>query len=426
MAYIVTGTVPDANVRIPQRQDSENPERVTVPSHIWTAVCYKDPSDDTQSVSFGFIGKNQMEGAISLMTISELKNQLSRLYGPYRSITIFEDDCFVYNNQFRKVQQYFNKLINQPQNQIEQMSSDIQSIHNALKMTTDSDSLLKNAKVKYMRVILAFKSMFTYFEAMEELKLFSIACLITNAKPHVWKEYELKKRDLSEKSDAVECLLVPENQMTAADGSQCSRDPKFTDICKCKSGEPCCLTPCLYQQNLKGYMCNSGETETVCSPRYSLITIKGERCLDDHPCATYGYDYYWYLEMSDPLGSLPNPLRRQGAPSTGPWDRNQGFFHITKARRHRRVTLIVRNGLPLGENPLVLSHHCRGLMCSSPKGIPLEAAAMRPNSLWNCLTVSSWSSFTLFTAARMESTRGGDRRVCIDTESQTTPKKVVL
>ncbi|RXN17937.1 endonuclease domain-containing 1 -like protein [Labeo rohita] len=37
----------------------------------------------------------------------------------------------------------------------------------------------------------------------------------------------------------------------------------------------------------------SGETQIQCSPQYSLITAEGNRCRDDHPCATYGKDYYW-------------------------------------------------------------------------------------------------------------------------------------
>ncbi len=91
--------------------------------------------------------------------------------------------------------------------------------------------------------------------------------------------------------------------------------------------------------------------------------------------------FYWLdPDLSVPLRSLPQPvreasvisiLRRHEASNAG-W--NQGFFHITKARKHRRVTLIMRKGLPLRENPLVLSHHCRGLMYNSPKGIKLNAA----------------------------------------------------
>ncbi len=130
-----------------------------------------------------------------------------------------------------------------------------------------------------------------------------------------------------------------------------------------------------------------------------------------------------------PLMTAPQPVRdasvasvtrRHGAPSTGPWDKNQGCLHMSKARRQRRVTLIMRSGFPLGENPLVLSHHCRGLMYSRPIGITLDAAAIRPSSLWNCLTVSDWPSFTLLTVVRIDSIRAGDIRACIVVESHTT------
>ncbi|RXN07719.1 endonuclease domain-containing 1 -like protein [Labeo rohita] len=47
------------------------------------------------------------------------------------------------------------------------------------------------------------------------------------------------------------------------------------------------------KDQLKGYRCYSGETQIQCSPQYSLITAEGNRCRDDHPCATYGKDYYW-------------------------------------------------------------------------------------------------------------------------------------
>ncbi len=95
--------------------------------------------------------------------------------------------------------------------------------------------------------------------------------------------------------------------------------------------------------------------------------------------------------------SVLSILRQHEAPNTGTWDRNQGFLHITKARKHRRVTLIMRTGLPLGGNPLVLSHQCRGLMYNSPKAIMLDAAVIRPNSLWNSLTVRDWPSLILYT-----------------------------
>ncbi|ROI16516.1 Endonuclease domain-containing 1 protein [Anabarilius grahami] len=320
--YIVTGTVPNANIRIPQRESSEDPERVTVPSHIWTAVCFEH-QDSTESFSFGFIGQNQLEGGISLMNISELNNQLSRLYSQHSSssIQIFDDDCFAHNNKFSKVQAWFNELINLPENQKEQMSSGIQNTHRAVIMTIGSSFEMKKVKVTEMRVKLNFDSLSTYNTVTEELKMFAgSACLITNVKSLVRNQDELRKRDVSKVSDAVECLLVSEKQRTAADGSPCSSVSEFSDICICKSGgktKLCCSTPCLYQHKLKGYRCYSGERQTECSPRYSLITIKGEKCLEDHPCATYGYDYYWckteHGYIKDNWGYCSPPLWRSKA-----------------------------------------------------------------------------------------------------------------
>ncbi|XP_048061891.1 uncharacterized protein LOC125277522 [Megalobrama amblycephala] len=302
-AYIVTGTVPDANLRIPQRGISEEPERVTVPSHIWTAVCYKHP-DDRKSFSFGYMGKNQPEGDISLMTISNLNNRLGELYSEqsktYRLIKIFDGDCFGDSNKLIMVQNAFQKLINLAVYRGVQMSSGIQTMYRAVKRTVSSDSIPeKKVKVSEMTVKLAFDSMSTYYTVVEDLKAFAgSACLITHAKPLLRKivHDELRKREVSEGRDAVECLLVPEKQKTAADGSPCTSVTEFIYSCQCKSGsqtKPCCSSPCLYQDNLNSYRCYSGQTQIECSPRYSVVTAYGERCLDDHPCGTYGKDYYW-------------------------------------------------------------------------------------------------------------------------------------
>ncbi|KAF4098098.1 hypothetical protein G5714_022106 [Onychostoma macrolepis] len=103
--YIVTGTVPDASLRIPQREIPEESERVTVPSHIWTAVCYKHRSDDTKSFSFGYVGENQPEGGIRLMRVTDLNHELSRLYSN-QSINIFVGDCFGDSDKLNEVQGY--------------------------------------------------------------------------------------------------------------------------------------------------------------------------------------------------------------------------------------------------------------------------------------------------------------------------------
>ncbi|XP_048024753.1 uncharacterized protein LOC125254251 [Megalobrama amblycephala] len=320
--YIVTGTVPNANLRIPQREISNDPDRVTVPSHIWTAVCYKHPSEE-KSFSFGYMGENKpAEPGISLMSVFTLNEKLSRLYselsGTQQSIKIFDDECYGDNNKLETVRNVFKKLIDLPGNQRLQMTPDAHNIYNTLKRTKNSDISNDNIKLSKLTAQLTFDSMSTFCSVVEHLKGYGSACLIIRAVKLVKNFFhdELRKREISEGSDAVECLLVPEKQKTAADGSQCSRISDSSDSCQCYTeGEtkPCCSSPCLYQGNLKSYRCYSGQTPIECSPRYSLITYKGERCKDDHPCATYGKDYYWCNTIYNTWDYCSPPLWRSKA-----------------------------------------------------------------------------------------------------------------
>ncbi|KAK9976434.1 hypothetical protein ABG768_021639 [Culter alburnus] len=178
-AYIVTGTVPSANVRIP-----EDSKRVTVPSHVWTAVCYYHSKDDTKSFSFGYIGQNHPIANIKLMSVSALNVQVSQLYTELmktaQSVRIFHNDCFEdhYNKFQETLNNAFRKLINLPLNP---------GVDDCLgKRERDS-------------------------------------------------EYdESRKRCASEQSD-VESLLVPEKQKTAADG--CLDDTECCDSCQSDEGD---------------------------------------------------------------------------------------------------------------------------------------------------------------------------------------------
>ncbi|KTG29441.1 hypothetical protein cypCar_00040185 [Cyprinus carpio] len=293
-AFIVTGTVPDPYARIPQDR-----KKVTVPSHIWTAVCYKHIIDDSKSLSFGYIGRNHPEDPdIRLMSVSELNDELRSHFGTRQLITIFVDDCFGDNNRLVEVQSIFQKLINLPVNQAIQLSLGLRDTYPAIKRTISSDSTPeKTFKFNENTGAISFDSMSTYYSQAEKLKVFTgNACLITYAKPLKFVHDELRKREVSTGPDAVECLLVPEKQNIAADGSRCPANQKFDYTCQCYTEDdtkPCCSSPCLYQDDLNGYRCYSNKGLTVCSPQYSLITYNGKTCLDDYPCATYGYDYYW-------------------------------------------------------------------------------------------------------------------------------------
>ncbi|XP_051741744.1 uncharacterized protein LOC127508122 [Ctenopharyngodon idella] len=297
-AYIVTGTVPDANLRIPQKGMSEEPERVTVPSHIWTAVCYNHNYYDKNSFSFGYIGENLPGGKVNLMSVSQLNNRLNQLY-KLSNIKIFVDDCFEDSNKLNKVKKAFQKLIGLP------VTPDVQKTYDALQTVSSNgeDVVLTDMIVK-----LTFNSLSSYSTMAEKLKVFSeSACFITN--------YGQK---------SVECQLGSKKRKIAADGSPCLRISDSGSGCRCNTGgktKRCCSTPCLYQDDVKSYRCYSGQKEIACSPQYSLITYKGERCMDDHPCGTYGKDYYWCNTISGRSDYCSPPLWRSKA-KNGQYCRN--------------------------------------------------------------------------------------------------------
>ncbi|KAM6977960.1 uncharacterized protein FYW47_002780 [Aplochiton taeniatus] len=82
--------------------------------------------------------------------------------------------------------------------------------------------------------------------------------------------------------------------------------------------KPCCSTPCLFQKDLNDYRCYSGQTLIACSPQYSAITVKGENCRDDHPCATYGEHYYWCYKASESWDFCSPPIWQSKAKNGKP------------------------------------------------------------------------------------------------------------
>lgn len=306
--YIVTGAVP-GNDRIPEEDNcggNRESRRVTVPSHIWTAVCYKHQLDNKKSFSFGYIGKNHYESNIRLMFISDMNEQLSVLYsrGSRTSspIQIFDDDCFSLNSKSATI----IKGLKSTQLKIFQKFDIAQNNFYTVQKILSSDSNLpptKRHKLTELTAKFTFDTVRSFFTSLEKLKNEAqSACIITSAKQRHWSAVhsELRKREVSEGSESIQCQLVPEKSVdrkNAADGSPCTdfKDNGNRCTCSTQNGEEkfCCSTPCMYQDRLKGYWCFSGEMQIKCSPQYSLLAIKGKRCLDEYPCATYGEDYYW-------------------------------------------------------------------------------------------------------------------------------------
>uniref|UniRef100_A0A8C0H4G4 Endonuclease domain-containing 1 protein-like n=1 Tax=Chelonoidis abingdonii TaxID=106734 RepID=A0A8C0H4G4_CHEAB len=69
--YLVTGAVP---------RDRNRPyNRVSVPSHVWTAVCC-DHADNNRKFSFAFIGENKEASSLQIIPVEQLNTELLHLY----------------------------------------------------------------------------------------------------------------------------------------------------------------------------------------------------------------------------------------------------------------------------------------------------------------------------------------------------------
>lgn len=252
--YIVTGTVPDDDVQIPHNGTSEDPERVTVPSHIWTAVCYKHHLNDTKSFSFGYIGKNQPEGGIRLMRVSDLNDKLSSLYSEllktHQSIKIFVGDCFDDSKKLNEIQGVFDKLINP--NQVDEMATDVQNMSRTQK-----------------RVV---RSMW-----YSDITVGGSRCMYDD---HCTKHGE----------DYYWCWTG--FGIFFNTWNYCSPPLSGT---RAKNGEYCrsnyaCST---YGSDYKWCYTESGSNDMCCTSDDCLSAVKDKTCWSRHPCGYHGYDYLW-------------------------------------------------------------------------------------------------------------------------------------
>ncbi|RVE60989.1 hypothetical protein OJAV_G00166260 [Oryzias javanicus] len=291
-AYLVTGAVPSPNKKIPKQgifdsSDERDFNRVTVPSHIWTAVCYIHPVDPEESFSFGFIGVNVPHGSIQVKTIEDLTSHLSSRYNN-NNLKIFEDDC-TFQTQKRKSEKVVKKLHNtvqQPMGNRLTMTPDVMNtLHTALSLSDDEGARYpaKRVKITDIKVDFFYDSVQTWLRGMEIMKLTSgLACLLSTPFAGPVRDELRRKRQTSEE---LVCRIAPE----VLEG---------------------CATSCLFQDVAKDYYCSTGSMTVACSPTYSDIAVDGQRCKSDHTCGHHGqYDYYWCnTDSSWQYCSPPLPL----------------------------------------------------------------------------------------------------------------------
>ncbi|KAK2898147.1 hypothetical protein Q8A73_014527 [Channa argus] len=282
-AYLVTGTVPSNN-RIPRRGelDDDNADnhfnRVTVPTQVWTAVCYIHPQNE-KSFSFAFIGENKHYGSIYVRTVEQLTQELSVKYES-NNLKIFKDHCFFPRSE-EIAQMLHSKIELRLGDEISGPPEIMNAIHIGLSQSGRPKVKLSEAKID-----LIYDDMETWMSDFDKIMLLSrFTCPLST--PLSGSVISIGHDELQQRrqtSQEVVCRLVSDN----LEG---------------------CSTPCLYNEDAEDYYCSSGATIKPCSPRYSDVTVSGEKCRSDHTCGKHGNDYYsCYTDSSWGYCSPPPPL----------------------------------------------------------------------------------------------------------------------
>ncbi|XP_075769840.1 endonuclease domain-containing 1 protein-like [Pelodiscus sinensis] len=115
-AFLVTGAVPNhhkyENYKMPL-PNNNGAGRVVVPRYIWTAVCCEH-ANNNEKFAFAFLGENKPDSILKSMNVSELNEELNRLYGNNLAIRIFKDDC---NERSSKAQDVLSAITKELHNE---------------------------------------------------------------------------------------------------------------------------------------------------------------------------------------------------------------------------------------------------------------------------------------------------------------------
>ncbi|KAK2850876.1 hypothetical protein Q5P01_007152 [Channa striata] len=248
-AYLVTGAVPGAvpasNNRIPRQG-------------LLTTLTH-EISTGGKFLFFGFIGRNRPHGSIHAKTVEQLTHLLSGLYRR-NNLRIFEDNCLRVDVQMP----LSNRLT---------MSPDVMNTMRAALSHSDDEGTSyssKRMKLTEAKIDLVYDSADTWLRGMENLKfVFGFACLLSAPfRGAVISNGHDELRLRRQTSQELVCRLAPEN----VDG---------------------CSTSCLYNEEAADYYCSTGWITKPCSPTYSEVTVRGEKCKSDHTCGKHDYNYYW-------------------------------------------------------------------------------------------------------------------------------------
>uniref|UniRef100_A0A8C8RYN3 Endonuclease domain-containing 1 protein-like n=1 Tax=Pelusios castaneus TaxID=367368 RepID=A0A8C8RYN3_9SAUR len=375
--YLVTGTVPSGSEKIPrkdeetaQTQDQSEYNRVSVPSHVWTAVCC-DHTDNNIKFSITFLAENQAESNVKIIDVEQLNSELSQLYHNSPSIKIFEDDCNskspteekIASNMKLVLYHSFQVLLSDRYSQLlpprKRNRLDLET-HLVLGSTSFDQNKMQLTNIRFLMTFPSLADWSSYFQ--ETYRKDNLVCVLApsaGADPG-------GEAEASGTTDHV-CVLQQPRSGLSATGRKCIGDCGYrsrTAYSWCqtiseKLWDYCCTDKCRVPHGSNQYECSRGDgTSIACSPQYSTVTISGKACRVDHPCGLYGESYFWcytdYLNDWDYCCSPRHYCGNHGA--------NYQWCYTADPQGHwKHCTAHVPTQEAGGRTPAIVHHDSRDL-----------------------------------------------------------------
>nr|XP_005313444.1 endonuclease domain-containing 1 protein-like isoform X1 [Chrysemys picta bellii] len=316
--YLVTGAVPSDGEKIPiEEEDKEGDRnrpynRVSVPSHIWTAVCC-DHRDNNRKFSFAFIGENKEASSLQIIPVEQLNAELSGLYKISETVNVFADDCGSRSQKGQEVLSATKEALYSsfriflfdsyphllPPAKRSKLNSETSQV---MRSTNLDQNKVQLTGIRFLVGISSLSDWHRQFEKTYEQD--DLACVLAPAGVAAAKASGI--------SDKV-CTLqeqkhLPNSGVTAKGGSCVKQACEYHEYAYswCYTSHSnhwdyCCIAKCTVNPESKQYECPRGDGSTTpCSPQYSTVTVSGTACRADHPCGLYEKSYFWcYTDYQD-------------------------------------------------------------------------------------------------------------------------------
>ena len=374
--FFVTGTIPSGR-RIPNREHDnleDRPKRhkgsynrVSVPSHMWTAVCCDSThavnvEDRKKGFSFGYIGKNKEDGAVEVLSVSQLETTISSVGNVLSMIKIFagNDKCSknskrslhvlsqvqqvilnraikdldeigmrsqkelplrkrgkegLTNDEIRAKVSKVNSLGKQAffdlSPQVRELKDNVQELNafrRSLKLSSHFTVILKDFDIteQLSNIITKSRIEFGSYGSFKKSQK-SLSQNRLKPFPKLQEDKAVGVPELKVDSYLLVAKLSKVNMTSQGDWCRpdhwCDSHGKSYMWCYTDNNWGyCCINDCdstdLDKIDSKCHV-GGGYTEK-CSMRSSVITVTGGRCRYDHECGLHDKPYYWcYTDFND-------------------------------------------------------------------------------------------------------------------------------